>query len=121
MSVTVIEGVGKDAPTTVNAAGGKQSATPYRFDLADPKAMFAMCNVLAQGAAKYGAENWRLISIEDHLNHLIQHAYAYLAGDESDEHLSHIMCRALFAQGVALQTDEDVEKVKQKLGVRSHA
>jgi len=29
------------------------------------------------------------------------HVYAYLAGDRSDEHLSHIMCRAMFAQGVA--------------------
>jgi 2-hydroxychromene-2-carboxylate isomerase len=34
---------------------------------------------------------------------LIMHAYAYLAGDRTDEHLSHAMCRAMFAQGVALQ------------------
>jgi len=31
------------------------------------------------------------------------HAYAYLSGDRTDEHLSHIMCRSMFAQAVALK------------------
>jgi hypothetical protein len=72
------------------------------MDLLDGPAVFSMAKVLAEGAAKYGAENWRQIDVRDHLNHLIIHAYAYLAGDESDDHLSHVMCRAMFAQGVAL-------------------
>jgi hypothetical protein len=97
----MIEGVGKDEPIMTNEQGGKQSQVQYRFDLADPKAMFAMCKVLKEGFDKYGGdENWRKIPIEDHLNHLLIHTYAYLAGDRQDEHLSHIMCRALFAQGV---------------------
>lgn len=103
----MIKGVGKDEPTVVNEQGGKQSKVHYRFDLADPKAMFAMCKVLKEGADKYGDdENWRRIPINDHLNHLIIHAYAYLAGDRQDDHLSHIMCRALFAQGVELGEDK---------------
>lgn len=93
--------VSPDAPTTTNEQGGSQSAIPVRFDLIDGNAMFEMAKVLHQGAEKYGADNWRKIPIEDHLNHLIMHAYAYLAGDRTDEHLSHIMCRAMFAQGVA--------------------
>lgn len=103
LNYEVVEGVGKDAPTVVNEKGGRQSKVLYRFDLLDPLAMFEMTKVLAVGAEKYGEDNWRKISIEDHLNHLIIHAYAYLAGDKSDEHLSHIMCRAMFAQAVEKQ------------------
>lgn len=98
----ISEIVGPDRPTETNYNGGSQSSVPVRFDLIDAKALFSMAKVLKEGADKYGAENWRLIPIKDHLNHLIMHAYAYLAGDESDEHLSHIMCRATFAQGVKL-------------------
>ncbi|MCM3257042.1 DUF5664 domain-containing protein [Paenibacillus lautus] len=96
----VVKGVGKDAPTVTNEQGGKQSEVLYRFDLLDPLAMFEMTKVLKYGAEKYGADNWRRIPVEEHLNHMIIHAYAYLAGDNTDEHLSHIMCRAMFAQAV---------------------
>ncbi len=95
--------VGPDVERHTNEKGGSQSNVPVRFDLADGKAMFAMAKVLHEGAVKYGADNWRLIDIESHLNHLIMHAYAWLAGDRTDEHLSHIMCRAMFAQAVDLQ------------------
>lgn len=101
--MTAIAGVGPDTPTATNSLGGSQSDVPYRFDLIDGPAMFAVANVLAVGAAKYGANNWRAIDVEDHLNHLIMHAYAWLAGDTSDDHLSHICCRAIFAAGVDAQ------------------
>lgn len=97
-----IAGVGPDVPTTTNERGGKQSSVPYRMDLVDGPAQFAMARVLAEGAEKYGDDNWRNIDVRDHINHLIIHAYAYLSGDRSDEHLSHIMCRAMMAQAVAI-------------------
>ena len=99
--------VSPDAPTHTNDRGGSQSHIPVRFDLIDGRALFEMAKVLHTGAVKYGEDNWRLISIEDHLNHLLMHTYAYLAGDKTDEHLSHILCRATFAQGVALQPNEE--------------
>ena len=92
-----------NAPTTTNEFGGSQSDIPVRFDLVDAKAMFAMAGVLDHGARKYGENNWRAITIDEHLNHLIMHAYAYLSGDRTDEHLSHILCRAMFAQGIESQ------------------
>lgn len=99
----MIEGVGKDAPTIVNEQGGKQSKVFYRFDLIDPKSILEMTKVLREGAEKYGEdENWRRIPAREHLNHLLVHVYAYLAGDIQDEHLSHVMCRAMFAHAVAL-------------------
>jgi hypothetical protein len=110
-----VEGVGKDSPTITNEQGGKQSKVLYRFDLLDPKAMFEMTRVLEEGARKYGEYNWRLIDVRDHLNHMIIHAYAYLSGDKSDEHLSHIMCRAMFAQAVEIQTDLDRETARKAI------
>jgi len=95
--------VNPDAPITTNEHGGSQSDVPVRFDLIDAKAMFEMAKVLDHGAKKYGANNWRLIPVEDHINHLLMHAYAYLAGDRTDDHLSHALCRATFALGVSLQ------------------
>jgi hypothetical protein len=106
---SIIKGVSPDTPIVENERGGAQSKSPYRLDLIDPKAILETAKVLAYGAERYGdrplgAENWRLISIEDHLNHLLVHVYAYLAGDRSDGHLSHAVCRALFALGVELET-----------------
>ena len=97
--------VSPDAERTTNKKGGSQSHIPVRFDLIDGKAIFAMAAVLHEGAEKYGANNWRKIDIEDHLNHLIMHAYAWLSGDRTDDHLSHIQCRAMFANGAYLQEE----------------
>lgn len=102
----MIQGVGKNEPTVVNEKGGKQSKVHYRFDLVDPLAMFEMCRVLREGAEKYGEWNWRNIPVHDHLNHLLIHVYAYLAGDTQDDHLSHALCRAMFALAVDLAERE---------------
>ena len=112
MKDVVAKIAGPEAPTRFNAKGGGQSDLPARFDLVDGKAMFAMAQVLDEGAKKYGADNWRLIDVDDHLNHLIMHAYAYLSGDRSDGHLSHIMCRAMFAAAVEIESHEAFEKLK---------
>ena len=102
----IAEIVAPHAEVVYNERGAGQSKTDVRFDLIDGPALFAMAGVLHTGAEKYGENNWRGIDVPDHLNHLIMHAYAYLAGDDSDDHLSHIMCRAMFAQAVALQGEE---------------
>lgn len=99
----VVDGVGPDAPVVYNEQGGGQSASPYRLDLVDPKALLDISKVLKEGADKYGENNWKKISINDHLNHLLVHVYAHLAGDKSDEHLAHAACRAIFALGVELE------------------
>lgn len=108
----ISEVAGKDAPTVVNERGGGQSDIKTRFDLIDSKAIFAMARVLDEGAKKYGENNWRKIDVKDHLNHLIMHVYAYLDGDRSDDHLAHIMCRAMFAQGVAYNEPTSTEVKK---------
>jgi hypothetical protein len=95
--VSSVHGLGPEAPTVTNERGGKQSHSPYRCDLLPAAAVLDVSEVLAKGAAKYGANNWRNLSIDENLNHLLGHVLAWLAGDRSDDHLSHAACRALFA------------------------
>lgn len=94
---------GPDAPTITNEKGASQSLIEVRFDLIDGPALFEMAKILYKGASKYGEDNWRNIPVNEHLNHLIMHSYAYLAKDRSEHHLSHIMCRSMFAQAVEIQ------------------
>jgi hypothetical protein len=72
--------------------------------------MYEMTHILYNGAKKYGEDNWRKIPVEDHLNHMIAHAYAYLSGDTTTEHLANIMCRAMFAQGRAIMDNAKLQR-----------
>lgn len=98
-----IKGVSPDAPVITNEKGAKQSDSPYRLDLVDPKALLAIGAVLKEGAAKYGEENWRGIDLNDHINHALVHIYAYLAGDTSDDHIEHAATRMIFALNKKLE------------------
>lgn len=110
--------MGKDAPMTINEQGAKSAKAFYRFDLLDPHAMFAVTRVLATGAEKYGEDNWRLLGIEDHVNHAIAHLYAWLAGDRTDEHLTNATCRAIFALANELDLKARVEIADEELAGR---
>lgn len=101
----LIPGVGPNAPTSILPNGAKQSASPYRLDLIPPLSLFDVATVLAYGATKYGVDNWRGISVEDHLNHALQHIYAFLAGDRQDNHLGHATCRMMMAHEQKLKSD----------------
>jgi hypothetical protein len=91
----MLEGLSPDQPIATNERGAMQSATPYRFDLLDAKSMFKLAEVLAIGAKRYAPDNWRGISASDHYNHLMQHLFAWKAGDTQDDHLGHALCRAM--------------------------
>ena len=97
----VIIGVEPDAEVIENAQGGKQSDTPYGFHLLPISALFDAAKVAKYGADKYGEtferRNYTKISTNDHLNHAIQHIYAFLAGDKQDDHLGHAIVRLMFA------------------------
>ena len=66
--------------------------------------MFAAARVALQGAIKYEEtvrdRNYTKIPAEEHANHCVQHLYAYLAGDASDDHLGHAIVRCMFAYDV---------------------
>jgi hypothetical protein len=95
-----IQGIGKDAETITNDNGGKQSKLPASFVLMDAKALFRLGKVLKEGAEKYERDNWRKIDTESHIDHALNHIFAYLAGDKQDNHLDHAFCRLMMAIGV---------------------
>ena len=98
---STIRGVEPDAPVVVNDNGGKQSNTPYGFHLLPINALFDAAKVAKYGADKYGEtfhnRNYTKIPTIEHLNHAIQHIYAFLAGDTQDDHLGHALVRLMFA------------------------
>ena len=93
----MIEGVGPDAPTTINQRGGRQSSVPFRCDLLPARALLAVSRVLKEGAEKYGEDNWKRIDVGDHINHALMHLLAHMGGDTTEEHFTHAACRILFA------------------------
>ena len=92
-------------PTAIHRSAGVNDEYGFRFDLVDGPAMYEMCHVLYTGEKKYGKDNWRRYEIENHLNHIIAHCYAYLAGNRDDSHLANIMCNAMFAQAKECRPD----------------
>jgi hypothetical protein len=67
-----------------------------------PAAFLAVAGVLKAGSEKYGDRNWRLITVREHLNHALTHAYRYLSGDTAEPHLSHAACRLMMALEIEL-------------------
>jgi Domain of unknown function (DUF5664) len=102
----MLKNTGPDAPVVVNEQGGKQSAVAYRVDLMPPQATLHVSEVLKHGADKYGANNWHAISVAEHLNHMLIHCFAYLAGDKHDDHLGHMACRAMMALEIHHRTPQ---------------
>lgn len=92
-----IEAMFANAPVETNAVGAKQSKLDVRYDLISPVAIQKLAHVLWYGAQRYGVNNWHGIPVNDHLSHMIYHAYAYLAGEEEEDHLSHMLARAMMA------------------------
>ena len=61
-----------------------------RYDLITPIGLRRVAETYAEGAAKYGDNNWlKGMPINDLLNHALRHIYLYLSGDRSEDHLAH--------------------------------
>ena len=96
-----LKGLSPDTPIVANDKGGKQSKVEYAFHLCDYDALFALAEVLQYGAGRYERDNWRKIPAEEHSNHMLIHALAYLKGDKQDDHLGHMFCRAMMMYATA--------------------
>lgn len=90
-----------------NEHGAKQSRVDERLDLIPTRAVLAIGRVLAEGEGKYpaidGRPNWELIPTREHVNHALVHLYKHLSGDVGEEHLTHAVCRLLFALELRLR------------------
>jgi len=102
-----IDGVGPDAELETTESGGVHSKIKYAFHLIDHGAMFAMAKVMAEGVKTHGRDTWRKLTAEEQYDHMDQHARAYLMGDTQEDHLAHMLCRAMMMYAVAKVKESD--------------
>ena len=101
-------GLSNSGEIQTNANGGKQHKRPYRSQALPPKALLAVSKVRyeAHEVLHYEDDNYKLIQLEEHLGRALTHILAYLAGDKSNDHLSHAACRTLFALEMQIEEEE---------------
>lgn len=98
----------------VTASGVKYDQDKLPMDLLDPLALEGLSAVLAFGAKKYAAHNWRGgISWSRLLAALLRHSFAILRGELVDQesglpHIDHVGCCWMFASNM-MKTRPDLD------------
>ena len=84
------EATNNDLTRFATGAVRGSDAEGVRYDLIPLAGLRRLAATCAEGARKYGDYNWQKgIPASVMLNHAIRHAYLWLAGDTSEDHLAH--------------------------------
>jgi hypothetical protein len=80
-------------------SGASSSEVKPRYDLIPLCALEGEAIRMAEGAATHGENNYQQgiddpQFVKDRINHMIEHALLYAAGDRSTDHLSAVRCNA---------------------------
>jgi 5'(3')-deoxyribonucleotidase len=94
-----------DDDVVTNENGAKQSRIEGRYDLMPALALKEIAKVLADGADKYGEDNWKGLSIDEINNHTFAHLLDYQQDANTDD-LSHAGCRILMALQLHLEAQD---------------
>lgn len=102
-----------NTPEAMATGGVKFDNGKPRMDLLDSYAVEQLSLVLAFGAEKYAAHNWRKgISKTRLIAAALRHLFAYLRGEDKDletglSHAAHAMCCCMFLLGLEHRADFD--------------
>lgn len=98
---------------TENESGGRQHSSPYRMEALMPNAILAVGKVRREGhdIHGYSDENYKLIPKEEHVGRALGHLFKWLAGDKTNDHLSHAACRVLMALEEELTETKQTDKI----------
>lgn len=82
-----------------NEAGGLQHVRPFKSEALFFRALLAVSNLRYDACTNkgYPDDNYLRISKTDHIGRALTHLFAYMAGDTSNDHLTHAACRVLMA------------------------
>lgn len=93
---------GQREPFTTGAVRDTQEGKP-RFELIPVAPLKRLADLYARGALKYGEHNWQKgMPFTRVLASLLRHAYAYIEGERTEDHLAAVAWNAF-----ALMTYED--------------
>lgn len=91
MEFESVQDSGKREQFETGAVRDTQEGKP-RFDLIPVEALNRLAKHYANGAKKYGEENWRKgLPLDRCFSSALRHLYQYKMGDDSEDHLSAVV------------------------------
>lgn len=105
---------------TTEATGVKYDGEKPRVDLLDPQALEGIAAVLAFGAKKYAADNWRGgISYRRLIGAALRHTFAIMRGEDIDPesglpHVDHLGCCWMFLSNMMKTRPDLDDRYKEK-------
>lgn len=105
-----MNGLDDNQAISKNEKGGIQHERPYKSEALFFNALLAVSGLRYEACKVkgYPDDNYLNIDKREHIGRALTHLFAYMAGDTSNDHLTHAACRVLMA------LEEDLTETKEE-------